>query len=142
MATKFPAVSLCNASPFRLDRFVQPFLNYTNTSAIPHDLTRFLHRFLGDQLNTNTSIDSLYYTLPTILRKCTFNSMPCSAADFILFYSSSFGLCHKFDARMKNTTQNPVRNGNEYGGSGILKLELYAHSHFSLHYYMKIVRHR
>ena len=134
----FPAVSLCNASPLRLDRFVQPFLNYTNamnlsnvtnTSAIPQDLTRFLHRFLVDQLNTNTSIDSLYYTLPTILLKCTFNSMPCSATDFIPFYSSSYGLCHTFNARMKNTSHNPVRNGNEYGGNGILELELYAHSH-------------
>ena len=134
----FPAVSLCNASPFRLDRFVEPFLNYTNAmnfsnvtnaSTIPHDLTRFISRFLIDQLNKNISLDSLYYTLPSILRKCAFNSIPCLAADFIPFYSPFYGLCHTFNARMKNTTQNSVRNGNEYGGSGILELELYAHIH-------------
>ena len=134
----FPAVSLCNGSPFRFDRFIGPFLNYTNamnwtlmynTSAMPENLMTYISRFIVTELNANRSLDPFYYSLPSILHKCTFNSMPCSPADFIPFYSSSYGLCHTFNAKMRNSTSNDVRNGNENDGSGILDLQLYAHSH-------------
>lgn len=134
----FPAISLCNSSPFRYDRFIGSFLNYTNTmnwtrtqnaSAIPENLMAYLTQFLVTELNANRSLDSIYYSLPSILRKCVYNAMPCSAADFIPFYSSFYGLCYTFNAKMKNSTNDGIRNGNENGGNGILDLELYAHSH-------------
>jgi len=134
----FPAVSICNSSPFRLDRFLGPFLNYTfsrnltnqtNLTAIPPYLSPYVTDFILTELNSDRSIDEYFYPLSSILYTCTFNGQICSANDFISFTSATFGLCFTFNAKMKNQSQNSVHYSNENGGNGILQLELYTHSH-------------
>lgn len=142
----FPAVSICNSSPFRLDRFMGPFLNYTNalnsnnsynTSTMSPNLAPFLADFIVDMLNTHQPLEPYLYSLPLMLYKCTFNSLPCSTENFISFTSSSYGLCYTFNAKMKNSSKDSVRYGNQNGGDGVLDLELYVHSHQYFPYYWK-----
>jgi hypothetical protein len=132
----FPAVSLCNAAPFRMDKFMEAFLNYTNslnltntndTTTLSAYQAQFIWNFLVDSLNSNQSIESTFYSLPSMLYSCSFNSVQCSAADFIPFLSSEYGLCYTFNAKLKNNSSS-VRYGSEYGGTGELDLSLYVYS--------------
>ena len=133
----FAAFSLCNGSPMRLDRFIGPFLNYTNATSSTdwNDTNSPIYAFPSvasffiDQYNKNETFEQYFYTLPTILYSCHFNRVPCSTTDFISFLSSEYGFCYTFNAKLKNTTDNKVRLVNQYGGIGELSLGLYIHSH-------------
>ncbi|CAF1353771.1 unnamed protein product [Rotaria sordida] len=74
-------------------------------------------------------MEPFFYSLSSMLYTCTFNSQPCSAADFISFTSSTYGLCYTFNAKLKNSSNNSVRYGHQNGGTGKLNLGLYVHSH-------------
>jgi hypothetical protein len=133
----FPAVSLCNASPLRMDLFMEPFLSYTNalnltntndTTTLSAYQAQFIWNFLINGLNNNYSAASFFYSLSPMLYSCSFNSVPCSAADFISFTSSLYGMCYTFNAKLKNSSGSSVRYGNEYGGTGELDLGLYFYS--------------
>jgi hypothetical protein len=133
----FPAVSLCNASPIRMDQFMGPFLNYTNSRNFTHtnDTTtlsayqsQFIWTFVVDEINNNQQPSGFLYSLSSMLYSCSFNSEPCSAADFIPFLSAEYGLCYTFNAKLKNSINSNVRYANEYGGNGELDLSLYVHS--------------
>lgn len=134
----FPAFSLCNASPLRLDRFVEPFLNYTkqfnmnisnDTTTWPSSLGLYMRNFLIEKLNRNESTVSLYFPVSSILYSCSFNTVPCSAEDFISFTSSSSGICYTFNAKLKNNRSGSVRYANQNGADGTLDLGLYVHSY-------------
>jgi hypothetical protein len=133
----FPAVSLCNASPIRMDQFMKAFLNYTNalnltdtndtTTLFPYQ-AGYIWTFIVESLNSNQSPEQYFYSLSSMLKSCYFNSEPCSAADFIPFLSAEYGLCYTFNAKLKNSTSSSIRYSNEYGGNGELDLSLYVHS--------------
>ncbi|CAF3589723.1 unnamed protein product [Rotaria sordida] len=74
-------------------------------------------------------MEPFFYSLSSMLYTCTFNSQPCSAADFISFTSSTYGLCYTFNAKLKNSSNDNVRYGHQNGGTGKLNLGLYVHSH-------------
>ncbi len=133
----FPAFSLCNASPLRMDQFIRPFLNYTNalnitdtndTTTLSAVQSGYIWPFISETINSNQPFESFFYSLPSMLYSCYYNSVPCSAADFIPFTSSSYGRCYTFNAKLKNSSSS-VRYGNEYGGNGELDLSLYVQSH-------------
>ena len=63
------------------------------------------------------------------MQSCSFNSEPCSAADFISFLSPSFGLCHTFNAKLKNSSSDSVRYASQHGGDGTLDMSFYIHRH-------------
>ena len=133
----FPAFSLCNASPLRMDRFQGPFLNFTSmhnlTNANDTIFSKFqlqtIGKFVVDSLNKNKSVESYFYSLPSMLHYCTFNNVPCSASDFILFTSFTHGACYTYNARLKNMTSRRLLYANEYGSDGKLSLGLYVHGH-------------
>jgi len=132
----FPAFSLCNASPLRMDQFIGPFLNYTNalnltdtndTTTLSAYQSQYILNFIVGMINRNQSIIPLFYSLSSMLYLCYFNSEPCSAADFIPFTSSKYGLCYTFNAKLKNSSSSGVRYSNQYGGNDELDLSLYVH---------------
>jgi len=134
----FPAVSLCNASPLRMDQFMKAFLEYTNglnltdtndTTTLSPYQAGYIWTFIVDGFNSNQSPEQYFYSLSSMLQSCSFNSEPCSAADFIPFLSAQYGLCYTFNAKLKNTTISDVRYASEYGGNGELDLSLYVQSH-------------
>lgn len=134
----FPALTICNGSPLRFDKFIQSFLNYTNsrnvsssnnTSTLSLLQAMYITDFLIDKINRNDTLESMFYPLSSMLYTCSYNSYPCSAADFISFTSSVYGLCYTFNAKIKNTSNDSVRYGNQYGGNGVLDLEFYVYSH-------------
>ncbi|CAF0968518.1 unnamed protein product [Rotaria sp. Silwood1] len=134
----FAAVSFCNIAALRFDRFIEPFLNFTNSLSIPNtnDTTtiseyqsKFIWPFLVDQVNKNQSLEDYFFPLSTMLQECAYNFEKCTSADFISFVSPSYGLCYTFNAKLKNNTDDSLRLGNFYGGAGILSLSLYAHSY-------------
>ncbi|CAF0987730.1 unnamed protein product [Rotaria sp. Silwood1] len=136
----FPAVSICNASPIRYDTFIGAFLNYTypnntnNITTISSNDSSNVFNFLIDATNKNQLLDSYFFSLTSMLYSCTFNSVPCSAADFISFTSPTYGQCYTINAKLKNSTNSNIRYTNENGGIGVLQLGLYVHSHEYLPY--------
>ena len=134
----FPAFSFCNAGAIRLDQFIGPFLNYTNavegtntndTSTLFPAQLILVGNFINDILNNNGSMEPFYYSLPSMLYSCSYNGQACSAADFIPFVTTAYGLCYTFNAQLKDGGVNSVRSGSLNGGDGKLELGLYVHSH-------------
>jgi len=132
----FPAFSICNASPLRMDQFMEAFLNYTNslnltdtndTTTLSAVQAGYIWPFLVDSINRNQMIGTFFYSLSSMLYSCSFNSKPCSAADFIPFISAEYGLCYTFNAKLKNSSSSGERYSNQYGGNDELDLSLYVH---------------
>ncbi|CAF4828666.1 unnamed protein product [Rotaria sp. Silwood1] len=71
-----------------------------------------------------------------MLYTCSYNSQHCSAADFISFTTSAYGLCYTFNAKLKKDSVNSIRYGNENGGDGRLELGLYVHSNQYVPYFV------
>jgi hypothetical protein len=132
----FPAFTVCNLAPVRYDRFIEPFMNYTKALNLTN-MTEFstftsAHiRHMGDffqtSINRNQSLEPFFFPLQSMLMKCVFNGYPCSAANFTSFALPTYGLCHTFNAKLKKS--NNVRYSDAHGGTGILSLRFYVHSH-------------
>ncbi len=131
----FPAVTICNYSPFRYDQFIGPFLNYTNTLNITNtndtatfteSQAAFIRDFLRYKLNQNESLNDFFFPLSSMLIKCTYNGYNCSVNDFTWFITPLYGLCYTFNAKLKNTT---LRYNADNGSTGLFEIRLYAHSH-------------
>ncbi|UJR27016.1 hypothetical protein I4U23_008321 [Adineta vaga] len=134
----FPAVTVCNYSPLRYDRFVEPFLNYTNTfnlintsnaTEFTKEHARYIHQYLLYKLNRNESLMEFFYPLETMMLSCTYNIMPCTVADFTWFISSSFGLCYTFNARLKPSLNKTIKQNSENGVHATFELRFYVHQH-------------
>ncbi|CAF3221854.1 unnamed protein product [Rotaria sp. Silwood2] len=122
----FPAFSFCNVSPFRLDRLQDFFLNYSivhNLTSVNNTAENQSHfqnivKFIVNSLNKNESVEQLFYPLSSMMYSCTFNSVPCSASDFISFTSAAYGSCYTFNAKLRNITSPNILYANDYGGNG------------------------
>ncbi len=139
----FPAVTICNYSPLRYDRFIDPFLNYTNSRNITNtnDTTTFtssqasyIRDFLQYKLNRDESLNDFFFPLSSMLINCTYNGVSCSTNDFTWFITPLYGFCYTFNAKLKNGT---VRYNSDNGAMGLLELQLYAHSHQYVPYFSK-----
>ena len=151
MHPTFPAVSICNYSPLRYDRFIGPFLNFTNQRNLSHtnDTTTFTMQqadyipdFFQYMVNSNQSLEDYFYSLDSMLLSCTYNGRACSSQEFVRFLSSYYGYCYTF-----NKPVDFIRNGSVYGAYedgdwGILELELYVHSHLYVPHYTDGESHR
>jgi hypothetical protein len=133
----FPAVTICNYSPFVRDQFIGPYLNYTNalnltnatdTSTLTAQQALYVSEYLTYKLNRNESLEQFYYPLSSMLISCVYNGANCSTADFTQFISSVYGLCYTFNALAPNINNGTIHYNNENGDSGELNLELYIHS--------------
>lgn len=136
----FPAVTICNYSPLRYDRFIGPYRDYTNslnltntTDKAKKNFTRtqgaYIDQFLQSKLNRNESLSDFYFSLESMLVKCVYNGHNCSAADFIQFKLPLFGNCYTFNAQVEHINNGSVHYNNEHGMSGQLELGLYTHKH-------------
>ncbi|CAF4092703.1 unnamed protein product [Rotaria sordida] len=119
----FPAVSICNFSPIRFDNFIEPFLNFTksrnltytnDTSTISIELVPYITEFVQNLLNDSEPVTSYFFPLNSMLISCLYNGQRCQANDFIPFFSSSFGRCYTFNAKMK-LNQSSVRSTTDFG---------------------------
>lgn len=134
----FPAVTICNYSPFLYDRFIGPFLNYTNTLNLTNttDTANFSRRqasyvreFQRYMIIETGSMENLTYPLESMLINCSYNDVPCSAANFIPFVSLRYGTCYIFNAKPKNMSSGNLKYNSDNGGEGRLALNLYVHRH-------------
>ncbi|CAF0778792.1 unnamed protein product [Adineta steineri] len=132
----FPAFTICNLVPIRSDRFIKPFLDFTDmlnitrtndSISISSNQAKYIGDFLQIKVNQNESFDEFFFPLDTMLIKCTFNGRSCSTKNFTSFYSSTYGLCYTFNAKLKNMKN--IQYSDEYGGPGNLNLRFYVHSH-------------
>ncbi|CAF1274324.1 unnamed protein product [Rotaria sp. Silwood1] len=131
----FPAFSICNRSPIRFDKFIGPFLNYTNShnltnttdnSSISSYQSLFLMEFVQFTMNNNQPLKEFMYPLSSMLIECKYNGFNCTTDDFLTFMSPNYGLCYTFNAKVKNRT---LRYATDNGGTGKLELRLYTHTH-------------
>jgi hypothetical protein len=132
----FPAFTFCNIGKFRFDQFIGPFINFTSKYNIPYandtksfskQHSQYIPDFIKHRLQQNQSLDAFFFPLASILYKCTYNKENCTAADFISFTVGSYGLCHTFNAKLKDGTDRGIRSVNENGGDGNLELGLYVY---------------
>ena len=132
----FPAFTVCNLVPVRYDRFIGPFLRYIATlnATLTNDTeshytvqSKHMADFFQMKINRNESIEEFFFPLETMLMRCLFNGRPCSAENFTSFSLSSYGLCHTFNAKLKNV--DSVRFSDDHGGSGNLNLRFFVHGH-------------
>lgn len=139
----FPAVTFCNYSPGRFDRFIEPFLNYTNSinATNTNDTTTFtlqqaslIRDYMQYLLNTGQSVGQYFFSLDTMLIECSYNNITCTIDDFISFLSSKYGQCYTFNAKTKSTNGSNLRHTDANGGTGRLTLSLYAQSHLYIPY--------
>ena len=131
----FPAVTICNYSPFRYDLFVNDYLNYTNSMNLTNtnnvtskDQSLYIYHFLQYKLNRNESLTNYFYSLDDMLIKCVYNNDNCSTKDFVEFLSPTYGLCHTFNALSPSINNGSVHYNNENGYSGSLDLDFYLHT--------------
>ena len=134
----FPAVTICNHSPVRLDRFIQPFLEYANERNLTDGddeasssdwQAEHVDDFLRYRLNRNESVEEFFYSIQSMLINCTYNKRECVAEDFVSFISSRYGLCHTFNGKTDRIRNGTVFRATENGEDGLLTLRLYAHGH-------------
>lgn len=133
----FPAISICNISPLRLDKFWEPFLNFSisNNLTIDNRTTssdlqlQNIAQFIVSSWNRNISMESYFFSLSSMLMDCSFNNVPCNASDFVPFLSSFYGACYTFNAKLKNSINKRILYANDHGGDGTLNLRLYIHAH-------------
>ncbi|CAF1258397.1 unnamed protein product [Rotaria sordida] len=134
----FPAVTICNYSLLRYDRFIGSFLNYTNTLNLTNttDTTNFtfaqslyINDFLVYKLNQGESLNDLFFPLESMMMDCVYNKISCYATNFTSFISSAYGLCYTFNAKLKDSFNTRVRNSSENGGTGVLQTHFYVHQH-------------
>ena len=134
----FPAVTVCNYSPLRYDRFNNSFFNYlklfnlTNARDLRNftaEQSQYINDFLIYKLNRNESLDEYFYSLESMLIDCNFNGAVCSAKNFTWFRTAVHGLCYTFNAKLKNVANGGVRTSSENGGVGVLSLRFYTHQH-------------
>lgn len=140
---KFPAFTLCNVCPLRIDHFVEPFSRYmlTRNISIRGDMNYFnddnslsIRDYLNTRIDHNESINDYFYSLESMLISCKYNNIPCNASDFIWFLSTKYGICYTFNARLKGVPDGGIRDSNSGGQRGILKLAFYVHSHLYVPY--------
>ncbi|UJR17418.1 hypothetical protein I4U23_004313 [Adineta vaga] len=134
----FPAVTVCNYSPLRYDRFIDPFLNYTNTLNLTNTTNKtnftmehsfYIRDFLLYKLNQNESLNDFFHSLDSMMMSCIYNNMPCTTANFTWFISSLYGLCYTFNALLKTTGQDGLKYNADNGANGLLELRFYVHQH-------------
>ena len=134
----FPAVTICNYFPLRHDKFIGPFLNYTNemnwtntteTSSFSPEQALYIDPFILDMVVRGFDYKPLLFSLDAMLISCTYNNMPCTAANFTSFTSRTYGACYTFNAKSKNLPKGGIRYNDENGDSGKLQVELYVHRH-------------
>ena len=140
----FPAVSICNYAPIRFDRVAAPFLNRTNAQNLTNTTgtTHFtdkqamnLYNFLIDRANANASLVEYYFPLNITLMECKYNNKDCALSDFRPFLSAAHGLCHTFNAKLKDPNGSSLHKVYEDGAEGKLQLRLYANSHLYVPYF-------
>jgi hypothetical protein len=135
---EFPAVTICNYSPLRLDRFVRPFLQYINvlnqtnttnrTYILPNEV-RHIFSFLHEHLIRNQYSKDLYYPLQDMLISCKYNSIACNVTNFTEIAVKEYGLCYTYNSKRKNMYNGGIVYSSDGGGPGELNLELYVHHH-------------
>ncbi|UJR11553.1 hypothetical protein I4U23_015733 [Adineta vaga] len=144
----FPAVTLCNYSPYFYSRFIGPFLNYTNTMNLTNttDTTKFtlqqasyVREFARYNLQQEISLTNFSYPLEVMLMSCSYNDIPCSAINFTSFVSLRFGTCYTFNLKTKNMTNGGIKYSSDNGGEGKLAATFYIHHHQYIPYITQAV---
>ena len=134
----FPAITICNYSPLRFDRFIGPFLDYTSkynitgnngTKTFSPLQATYIRDFFQYKLNRYESVEDAFYPLSSMLVRCVYNGMNCSSDDFVPFLSSYYGQCYTFNAKAHHIRNGSLFSVTDNGQAGILKLQLYSHGH-------------
>ena len=75
---RFPAVTICNYSPFCYDKFIEPYLNYTrvfnlsnatDTTFFSKQQASYVFDYVQYKINQNESLTEFYYSLESMLIK-------------------------------------------------------------------------
>jgi len=76
--------------------------------------------FISNATSNQTYLQSIGFTIDSLLISCYFNGLPCTASDFSWFYDFNYGNCYTFN---KNTTS--IKTISKAGPTYGLQLELF-----------------
>ena len=120
----FPAVTICNANPFRLDKINASLVHFfyrlhpSNTTFDQNIANHLAYSLISDLGNRNQTEElwSIGFQLSDMLLACTYNGMDCSNA-FISSFSSALGNCFTFNWK----TSTPFFTIADFGTAFVLK---------------------
>ncbi|UJR16868.1 hypothetical protein I4U23_003766 [Adineta vaga] len=135
----FPAVTICNYSPFVYSKFIDPFLDYSNATQFSETESLYVRDFLRDTLDRKETLSQFSFPLESMLMSCSYNNMACSSVNFTSFASLRYGTCYTFNAKPKNTSSNDnhIRYTLDNAGEGTFELTFYVHRHQYVPYITK-----
>ena len=132
----FPAITICNLEAFDTYanlNLIQSILNKNgmNITITPSNqspginqlriITNYLKAyFISNTTSNQTYLQSIGFTISSLLISCYFNNQPCSESDFSWFYDFNYGNCYTFNS---NTTS--IKKTSKAGPTYGLQLELF-----------------
>lgn len=133
---RFPAVTICNANPYRKDRMNEALNNYTrekhiNRTGLSYEELAF--PMLVDMFNRNESDDLIIlgFQLSDMLLECSYSGIDCSS-NFVHSLSPVFGNCFTFNWKVANNTLFTLANlGSKFTLYEGLSMTFYVPTHLT-----------
>jgi hypothetical protein len=138
LQNKVPAISICNLNQFDMN-WAADVVDFAYDGTInqfnPNDTANDYLNDLNDYIRSNLVrkyLSNLFYLynnqflLSQMLLSCRFQKKECGLGDFMFYYDTYYGLCHRFNfGRTLRGNVTPIRTSGKVGWRYGLQMELY-----------------
>lgn len=165
--TEFPSVTICNLNPFDVatESYTGQYLveklnlnsilpvitsnNETFSYELVDDAASLLKAVASSDKNlTSKQLESLGFTIDTMLISCYFDHVQCNTSAFTWFHDSEYGNCYTFNSLFdSNGRKNPALTTSKTGPTHGLNLEIFTgasgiHDYYTISKGIKVAIHQ